>query len=252
MNDYAPKIARWTNQAELATKYCFISDLHCFSSRSTAAQHDRLIGQVIERSDVCVWGGDLFDFRWSQLGHEDESIAVALQWLERFYQNFPSKQFVFLSGNHDAHQAFVQQLHQWALPKERFQCGLDALITGDTLFLHGDVIEGGGSDLAFSSYRRSWQNKPIAKPHASKLYDAAVRARLHNAVAFSAHRRRRTCQRLIRWIDRQDAQLIRPVRRVVFGHTHRRIDCYQMSGFEFYNGGAAIKHVKFHPVELTV
>ena len=41
----------------------FVSDLHLFSSRSNASEHHDLIGRAIDQSDLCVWGGDLFDFR---------------------------------------------------------------------------------------------------------------------------------------------------------------------------------------------
>lgn len=249
---HAPKIEIRPTTAGIETRMCFVSDLHCFSSRSTAIEHEPLIRQVIQRSDVCVWGGDLFDFRWSRMGHHDDSIAASLAWLDRYYEEFPTKQFVFLSGNHDADGRFVDRLHQWAGARDRFQCGMDALIAGDVMFVHGDVIEGGASDVGFASYRRSWHNKPIAHARSSRLYDAAVSARLHIAVALAAHRRRRTCKRLARWVHRQDQELIRPVRRVVFGHTHRWISHYHLAGLDFYNGGAAIKHVMFSPVELTV
>ncbi|WP_242631945.1 metallophosphoesterase [Rubripirellula amarantea] len=252
LHQHAPMIMRWPNEANSSTRFCFVSDLHCFSSRSTATQHESLIEQVIDRSDVCVWGGDLFDFRWSQVGHEDDSIEAALEWLSRFYEAYPTKQFVFLTGNHDAHGGFAERLREWGHDRNRFLCGLDALVVRDTVFLHGDVIEGGGTDIAFANYRRTWQGKPVAHPHASKFYDAAVSARLHQAVAMSAHRRRRTCLRLARWINRQDSALLEPIERVVFGHTHRQIERYHNAGFEFHNGGAAIKHVKFKPVELVI
>lgn len=246
----APTIAKWSSGSETPTRFCFVSDLHCFSSRSTVEEHERMIGQVIERSDVCVWGGDLFDFRWSQVGHEDDSIAAALEWLQRYYDAYPTTQFVFLNGNHDAHNRFAEQLQDWSRSRERFQSGLDALIADDTLFVHGDVIEGQGTDQGFASYRRTWRDKPVAHPHASRLYDAAISVRLHQAVAVTAHRRRRTCLRIARWVHRQDEELMRSVRRVVFGHTHRPIEHYRLKGMDFYNGGAAIKHVKFKPVEL--
>lgn len=248
----SPKIQQWLLTKGSNTRFCFVSDLHCFSSRSTVSSYDALIREVIGRNDVCVLGGDLFDFRWSQIGHEEASIEEALSWLNRYYDEFPAKQFVFLSGNHDAHGGFVDRLRQWAETKDRFVCGLDAIIAGDTLFVHGDVIEGGGSDVGFSNYRRSWQAKPIAHPRSSRIYDVAVSARLHKAVAVGVHPRRRTCRRLARWVNRQDKELVSPIRRVVFGHTHRYIGHYRLAGLDFYNGGAAIKHVKFKPVELTI
>ena len=48
-----PKVGRLT----------FISDLHLFSNRCNASEHHDLIERSIQQSDLCIWGGDLFDFR---------------------------------------------------------------------------------------------------------------------------------------------------------------------------------------------
>ncbi|WP_153556377.1 metallophosphoesterase [Roseimaritima sediminicola] len=250
MSESAPIIASWPDHQRTPLRFCFVSDLHCFSARSMVHQHEWLINRVIQRSDVCVWGGDLFDFRWSQVGHEGESIDAALRWLQRYYERYPEKQFVFLNGNHDAHGRFRERLDEWSEGRERFRSGLDALVADDTLFLHGDVIEGTGSDQCFARYRRTWQDKPTAHPRASRLYDAAVSVRLHQAVAMTAHRRRRTCLRLDRWLHRQEAPWSDSIRRVVFGHTHRALNRFLFKGKEFYNAGAAIRHVNFQPIEL--
>jgi UDP-2,3-diacylglucosamine pyrophosphatase LpxH len=45
----------------------FISDLHLFSNRCNASEHVDLMARAIDESELCVWGGDLFDFRWSRL-----------------------------------------------------------------------------------------------------------------------------------------------------------------------------------------
>lgn len=228
----------------------FISDLHLFSSRSNADQHRSMIGESIDQADLCVWGGDLFDFRWSRLRDDRESIDRALDWLDVWYQQHPTTQFVFLDGNHDAHLAFREQLSEWASSRERFRSGLDCLRVGDTLLLHGDVIEGRGCHDRFSRYRGRWQNKPTAGNTANRLYDAAVAARVHRAAAAATHRHRNTCLRLLHWMNGQPTEATEGIEKVVFGHTHRRIDAYRIDGIEFYNGGAAIQHVPFRPVTL--
>src|SRR6056297_1750871 len=43
----------------------FISDLHLLSSRHDYARHAASVRRAIESCDVCIWGGDLFDFHWS-------------------------------------------------------------------------------------------------------------------------------------------------------------------------------------------
>lgn len=235
---------------ERPQRLTFISDLHLFSSRCNISEHRELIAREIEAAELCVWGGDLFDFRWSHHDHDSESVAAALEWLEDWYTRFPDTNFIYLHGNHDAHQSFSQALHQWSDQRPRFTCGLDVIRVDDTLLLHGDVIEGDGSADAFADYRGRWKDKPSASKMASGIYDMAVAARVHKAAAMAAHRRRSTCIRLMRWLHSQPDDTIEGLRRVVFGHTHRRIDGYRFGDLEFYNGGATIRHVPFHPVTL--
>ena len=242
-------IKTWPHQRSVK-RLTFISDLHLFSNRCNAEEHHDLIARTVDEADVCVWGGDLFDFRWSRLRNEEESVARALQWLDDWYTRFPATQFVFLDGNHDAHAAFNGQLTAWAAERSRFQCGLDCVRIHDTLLLHGDVIEGRGHDDAFADYRGRWQNKPVAGDMANRFYDMAIATRVHRAAAMAAHRRRATCIRLIRWMHKQPDGDTQGVRRIVFGHTHRRIRGYRCGGIEFHNGGAAIRHVPFSPVTL--
>jgi UDP-2,3-diacylglucosamine hydrolase len=209
-----------------------------------------LIARCVDQADLCVWGGDLFDFRWSRLRDENESVSHAIRWLEDWYTRFPATKFVFLDGNHDAHAAFARELGQWASERSRFDCGLDCVRVNDTLLLHGDVIEGNGTVDAFADYRGRWQHKPVAGDMANRMYDMAIAARVHKAAAMAAHRRRATCIRLLRWMHGQPSDRIEGVRRIVFGHTHRHIQAYRLRGIEFYNGGAAIRHVPFAPVTL--
>lgn len=231
-------------------KLTFISDLHLFSNRCNASEHQDLIERSIRQSELCIWGGDLFDFRWSRLDNESQSVARAIDWLDQWYERFPQTNFVFLDGNHDAHLAFSRELTRWSNDRRRFQCGLDCIRVHDTLLLHGDVIEGRGNADAFSDYRGRWQDKKVAGRMANHFYDVAVAARVHKAAAMAAHRRRSTCIRLIRWMHQQPSAATAGIRRIVFGHTHRRISGYRVSGIEFYNGGAAIRHVPFSPVMI--
>lgn len=242
-------IKSWTNSREVK-RLTFISDLHLFSNRCNADEHHDLIARSIAESELCVWGGDLFDFRWSRLRGPSESVDRAVQWLDDWYTQFPSTEFVFLDGNHDAHAPFTRQLSDWASQRSRFQCGLDCVRVHDTLLLHGDVIEGKGCPDAFADYRGRWQNKQVAGNMANRVYDVAIAARVHRAAAMAAHRRRATCIRLMRWMHDQPDESTDGVSRIVFGHTHRRIDGYRLRGIEFHNGGAAIRHVPFSPVAI--
>ena len=231
-------------------RLAFVSDLHLFSNRCNVNEHHGLIESSIAQADICIWGGDLFDFRWSRL--EDESMAVmqALNWLDDWYERFPEKHFVYLHGNHDAHGVFSRAMIQWAADRSRFEFDLNAMRIKDTLFLHGDVIEGKGNLDTFAEYRGRWKMKPVASRVASGFYDVAIAARVHKAAAMAAHRRKATCLQLLRWMHGQPSESIAGIRRIVFGHTHRRIDGYRLEGIEFFNGGATIRHVPFAPVMI--
>lgn len=286
----------------------FVSDLHLFSSRCDYDRHAAAVGRAIEGSDICVWGGDLFDFCWSQVGDLERSRRQAVEWLEHWRKRFPDKVFVYLNGNHDAQEAFQEDLRNWASRANphageslvvggdgspdrlvarpgSVHVGWDAIRLADTVLVHGDVIVGGGSAEALATYRSRWEHGPKAE-HGVKgvkgeraaqesarrfagsgpalrrepangklrngLYDAAVATRLHLAAAGVAHRRRNVCLRLLRWIRDQPGWLHQDVGRVVFGHTHRRMHGVEVGGTLFFNGGAAVRHVPFDPVVITV
>lgn len=263
----------------------FISDLHLFSSRCNYERHEATIRRAVEASDVCVWGGDLFDFCWSRIGGGDVSRKAAIDWLEAWRAEFPEKTFVYLTGNHDAQAAFRESLEQWALPHTQPEnlspsdtdgdnsdstraaqhvrlpmrpgsvyVGLDAIRLADTLMVHGDVIEGGRNSVGLDQYRNRWAHEPATSPAnlQNGLYDAAVTARLHLAAAGVAHRRRSTCLRLLHWARQQPDWMHHNIGQVVFGHTHRCLRGVHVAGIDFYNAGAAVKHVKFEPVVLPV
>ena len=239
-----------SKRIESTRRVAFVSDLHLFSSRSVADLHTGHVEASVQWGDVVVWGGDLFDFRWNRLGTHDQAIPAALDWLTDWCRRYPEKVFVYLSGNHDAESSFVQEITSFATRHENFAGPLDALRINDTLFLHGDVIEGGGTEDGFVHYRTKWSSKPVAGKLHNQAYDAAVSMRLHKSAAGIAHRKKQTCLRLLKWLHRQDSECRQGINRIVFGHTHRRIDGLSVGGVEFYNGGAAIKHVPFEPVEV--
>lgn len=284
----SPRLAELVPAPDLVApvQLAFISDLHLFSSRCHIERHEAAIRRAIEASDVCVWGGDLFDFCWSRLGDGNVSRTAAIEWLEAWRAEFPSKVFIYLNGNHDAQASFRQSLRDWAQPYQqddtsptipdsrsllqgseqpaarvqlRLQPGAvhvdwDAIRLADLLMVHGDVIEGGGHSAGLARYRNRWAHESDKSPANLKngFYDAAVTARLHLAAAGVAHRRRSTCLRLLHWARQQPTWLHHDLQRVVFGHTHRCLDGVHVAGIDFYNGGAAVKHVKFEPVVLSV
>ncbi|TWT74253.1 metallophosphoesterase [Allorhodopirellula solitaria] len=256
--------------ADLCT-VAFISDLHLLSSRCSYPDHRLAIRQAIESADLCVWGGDLFDFCWSCRGDGPTSRRLAIEWLDDWKREFPEKTFVYLTGNHDAQPEFQAALADWAGNAQRaypiaqkqptlaiepsaVYVGLDAIRIGNCLLVHGDVIEAGGVHAGLADYRSRWQHERTGKPQPpairNGLYNVAVNARLHLATAGVAHRRKNVCLRLLHWMHRQPDWVGEGVHRIAFGHTHRRLSGIRIAGYEFYNGGATVKHVPFAPIVL--
>ena len=81
----------------------FLSDLHLFSRRSIGQWHWDRNADVIAAAKSIVLGGDMFDFRWSQLGSLDASLDAAAAWLEKAIALNPSASWMYLLGNHDCH-----------------------------------------------------------------------------------------------------------------------------------------------------
>lgn len=212
----------------------------------------RSIEEAVERSDICVLGGDLFDFRWNLGMSTASGLARAGSLLTRWTDRFSERQFIYLSGNHDAHEPFVEAMFGIAENHSSFDAGIDALLIRDTLFLHGDVIENGGTDEAFARYRADWAKKPRGSRQANRLYGLAVELRLHKLLAAAAHPNRCTFERLLHWIESREELSGIEIKQVVFGHTHRRVVNGKHRGVLFQNPGAAVRHVRFEPVMLEI
>lgn len=244
-------IDRW-KPAPGTSRICFISDLHLFSDRSNFNEHLASVEAAIESADLCIWGGDLFDFRWNQLQSEQLAVSQAIEWIENWVRRYPRKTFLYVDGNHDANVLFRASLRRWANDEATFHCGFNCLRVADTLFIHGDVIEGRGTTESFREYRLRWEQKPTASKLARRAYDAAIAIRAHQVAAMAAHRQRATCLRLLQWMQQQPQVETSGVKRIAFGHTHRKLHDYQLGGIRFYNGGASIRHVPFQPVVLEI
>ena len=201
-------------------------------------------------AEMVVFGGDLFDFRWSRLGGHPRTVHAAIDWLAQFIDEVGPRQYCYLFGNHDGDAGLRQTLAEWGATVENFVIAGDLLRVGDIVMLHGDAIEGNGDLDRFEAYRARWAMKPQANLAQSRVYDAAVAFRAHRVAAVIAHRRGRTCQRLLHYLSHHDCGVESGVRRVIFGHTHRYLPGHWFGGVRFFNPGAAVRGVPFQPVLL--
>jgi UDP-2,3-diacylglucosamine hydrolase len=245
----------WPTES-LPRKITFVSDLHLFSTRSTAERHREMIVRASREADLVVLGGDLFDFRWSRIGDHRATSEEAIRWLERLieevgHDRVAGRHFAFLYGNHDGDTYLRSRLVEWSARRDDFSLAGDLLRIGDIAMLHGDAIEGGGIESKFSGYRERWAAKPQASLNHSRAYDAALSTGAHRLVAAIAHRRRRTFTALIRYLEQQQTGPTAGVRRIVFGHTHRYLRGIAFGGVHFYNPGATVRAIPFQPVVLS-
>lgn len=232
-------------------RICFFSDLHLFSRRSTAGYHLPRILDAASEADLVVLGGDLFDFRWSVYRDREHTIQLAMHWLNNLMESVGEARICYLTGNHDNEPEFVTQLTELESEREQFWLACDCLVVGDTALLHGDCIDVSGDADRLVEYRQRWGEKRRRGEIASRIYDMAVRARLHRVAAAAAHNQTFVASKILRYLECCGITPDRGLRRVVFGHTHRCTPGFDFGGVHFINGGATIHGVPFHPVVLS-
>lgn len=230
---------------------CFISDLHLFSPRSMAEPWRSALDAACRESQLIVLGGDVFDFRWANLGGHAATLGEAHRWLVQFISRYPQARFVYVLGNHDSHPDLQAVLDELACRHSQFVWRPDMHVIADCLFCHGDIIDAGGAQ-GLAEYRRKFQHHKQASRTAHRFYDLAVAMRLHRKIPELFHRPKATCEKLIEHLQLRSKQELAQVRRVFFGHTHVPVYELRVDSLEFFNPGAALKHLNFAPITFEI
>lgn len=233
-------------KAQVGRPSYFLSDLHFFSSRSTAPAHEPEINDCAKRAHTLILGGDIFDFKWSRHSTLRTSVNEAVNWLERLVTNHQECSFYYLLGNHDSHPDFVTELDRLAFQHANLEWQPHILRLGSCVFLHGDVIDGGLDHQSIDARRRKHEEKPLPMAYRHWLYDAAVQAKLHCLVANVARRHGWVLKKVYRYLAEQGLEAETGIKDVYFGHTHRPLRSVEYRGLRFHNGGASIRGVSFH------
>ena len=58
-----------------------VSDLHLFCRRSQGHAQQDAIERALAESDIFVFNGDTFDFRWTTLNTFEETALASAEWL---------------------------------------------------------------------------------------------------------------------------------------------------------------------------
>jgi len=199
-----------------------------------------------------VLGGDIFDFRWSVFPSVDHTADEATLWLERFLSAIPNAKVHYLLGNHDHNEVLIARLDQLAEERPNFEWSPYVLRKGTTVFLHGDVANGKMTEQDLIASRENW------KQHARKgnllnwLYDVVVFLRIHRLLANCLNPNRRVAKKLLFYLKSAGHGPGDGVRDVYFGHTHKPVLDYTYDGVRFRNGGATVKGLRFHILELEL
>jgi UDP-2,3-diacylglucosamine hydrolase len=193
----------------------------------------------------------MFDFHWSRFPMT-KAVDRAVMWLEELAVACPRCQFHFVLGNHDYHQAFIDQLEMLVQRVSNLAWHRFYLRLGSSIFLHGDVANREMDAQMLTESREKWLDKQRRGPFANMLYDAVIMARLHQPMPHLIFTKRVVVRRILRYLEDIGQGPANGVHDVYFGHTHKRLAAYYYHGLTFHNGGAPIKGMKFRVIEARV
>ncbi len=227
---------------------CAVSDLHKYSSRSTFHWHREEIYKAMAASDIFVFNGDIFDFRWTNLNSVEETIIQATQWLGSLAKQSPHCQLHFIPGNHDCHPAFLNSLSELTRQHSNFHWHEYYFKFGDTVFLHGDIIDSGPGNDKLKSYRQKFIKSKKHGTLSNFIYDLVVGAGLH--IVLSRLRPRHTqANRLLSYLK---PEVIKGVRRICYGHTHCAFENYLYNNISFCNSGTMTRGLSHKIMQMTI
>lgn len=229
-----------------------LSDLHLFCKRSEAHHHIGRIHQALDKADVFVLNGDIFDFKWTTLRSIEETVDAAIHWLRRFMGRARQCEVHYILGNHDNHVLFVEALNEFAEERPNFSWHAHYVRLGNCLFLHGDVSMRKMTTVDLVNYRRDWQHKSKRGRVLNRVWDAAFNAGVHIAVPRFAFPNQRVVERLDHYIDHIGHGADSGTERVFFGHTHVAVNDYCYRGMRYFNCGAPMRGLTFNILNTEV
>ena len=232
-------------------RVCFAADLHLFARRSSANLHLSELIDVANESEICVLGGDIFDFRWSRYANDEATAQAATEWLTAFDEQTNHCTVHFLLGNHDDHPALLERLPALEQLIPTFEWSRYYFRLGNTLFLHGDVADRTMTEACLHAQRDKIEHHNRSEMH-HRLYDMVIKAQLHRLAPPAVYPRRRVAKRILNYINDIGHGPETGVEHVCFGHTHRPMDHFHYKGIHFHNCGAPIGGAPFRILTRNV
>lgn len=236
----------------MSTGNYFISDLHMFSRRSQAENHESEILAVAQTAKTIVLGGDMFDFRWSTLPSVEATVGAAIEWLKRLIEPHSTCDFHYVLGNHDYNRKFIDRLAEYAADQPHLSWHRYFVRLGQSVFLHGDVADGKMTPDMLAATRAGWLEDETRHRFRHWLYDVAINANVHKAASRLVHRADRIADRILHYLEHIGEGPENGVRHVYFGHTHAAMSNFDYGGLKFHNGGAPMKRLEFRIVAAEI
>lgn len=236
-----------------AKTVCVFSDLHLFCKRSEAGERMEAIHKAMERADLCVLNGDIFDFRWTIFRGIEETVPHAIAWLERFMAHHKGCHFHYVGGNHDAVTPFVTRMELLANRTPHLTYHPHFVKLGQSVFLHGDVVHYAAFDDDFEErFRARWRKDRKKGKVQGWFYDRGVEYGVHRWVHRAAFPPRVVAKRVTSYLREKGLGPNSGTTDVYLGHTHVAIADYVYQGMRFHNTGAPMPGLEFRPMTITV
>ncbi|MFP6615145.1 MAG: metallophosphoesterase [Candidatus Hydrogenedentota bacterium] len=229
-----------------------VSDLHLFCRRSRAESYFEEIERAIQDSDIFVFNGDTFDFRWSIHSSVEETVTAAIGWLLAIVSNAPDCHFYYILGNHDNVQLFMDALDELceALPNLEWHSYYVKLDTH--LFLHGDVSNENMTASDLAEYRAEWLHEEQRGELPNRIYDVVFGLGIHKLVNRFAFPTEQIISRLQFYLEDIGEGQGSDTQRVFFGHTHVVVESIERNGQHFTNGGSPMQGIRFQVLRTEV
>jgi UDP-2,3-diacylglucosamine hydrolase len=230
-------------------KVAVVSDLHMYCRRSQWEDHLEMLYDTLDGSDLFVFNGDTFDFKWTTLESIEETIAEACNFLETFAKRNPDCHVHVNLGNHDHSEEFIEALDALCKRVPNLTWHAYYLRLGNTIFLHGDVANTKMNHRKLQQYRNRWRHHRKQGHLKNRVYDVVFRANAHVAVSRLAFPPRRTLKRVQAYLEDVGHGPSHGVERVFFGHTHVPVRGVKYRGVTYHNGGAPMKGMGFELIK---
>lgn len=228
-----------------------VSDLHLLSNRSYGEGIFWTFLADHQPFDILVFNGDTFDFGWTDCDSIGEAVCRAFEFLERVAGAFPACRIIYVLGNHDCVDSFVDRFAQFIEKYPQFSLVTDYVRIDTNLFLHGDVCNALTTHQAFIANRRR-----DARPHrrstfARWLYQYIILLRL-NRIVYLMHAKEEMIRRLCYYLEGDNRSALEGITHVFFGHTHAPFRRRNQRGIEFVNTGSGIRGLRASFSEFAV